>query len=174
MIRVNPESGEDRAKILGYCEHLKLHVINARDVDGCVAIELTRDSIQGTALITGLKTNARAKFHELKESLLKELLALNERLLESAAHATIEQVKRLTPTQVLDKAEFLADGDDLTPLQKGTDLAIDEITTDDDGNPVIVLEAFWKQNRWIAHITFGPDFEVMRAYVEKDKTLFRR
>ena len=75
MIKVSPLSGEDRAKILDYCEGRKLHVVNERDVDNCVVIDLERDSVQGAALLTGLKTNAMAKFKVMKESAMKSLLA---------------------------------------------------------------------------------------------------
>lgn len=177
MLRVKPESGEDRAKILDYCEQRKLQVVNERDVDGCVVIDIEAEGIPTSALITGFKTNARAKFKRIEESmsLLKELIQLNEqKLAEQQAHATVDQVKRLTVEQVLDKADFCADGDDLTPITDGEDQAIDEVTTDDDGNPVVVVEAYYKRNRFTASIVFGPDLEVIKVYVEKDKNAFKR
>jgi hypothetical protein len=93
---------------------------------------------------------------------------------ESTAHATVEQVEHFTPEQVLDKADMLADGDDLTPIHNGKGLTIDEVTTDDDGNPVVVLEVFVRRKRWLAHVTFGPDLEAIRVNVEEDSNAFRR
>jgi hypothetical protein len=81
MIRVQPLSGEDRAKILDYCGGHKADVVNERDVDNCVVIDIDRESVQGAALITGLKTNALAKFKVMKEAkmnLFANLLALSE------------------------------------------------------------------------------------------------
>ena len=78
MIKLYPLSGEDRAKILDYCEGHKAEVTNERDFEDCVLINVERETIQGAALITGLKTNAKAKFKDkslVKESLLQALLA---------------------------------------------------------------------------------------------------
>ena len=81
MIKVKPIDAEHRAKILDYCEGHKAHVVNERDVDNCVVIDIERNSVQASALLVGLKTNAKAKFKiitDIKESLLKELLSLYE------------------------------------------------------------------------------------------------
>jgi uncharacterized protein YuzE len=79
MIKVKPASAEDRAKIVDYCEGHKAHVVNERDVDDCVVIDVEQGSIMATALITGLKTNAGAKLKVIETtSLLAALLALYE------------------------------------------------------------------------------------------------
>jgi uncharacterized protein YuzE len=170
MIKVNPLSGEDRAKILDYCEGHKAQVVNERDVDDCVVIDMDRNSIQGAALITGFKTNAQAKFKDmsLKENILLSLLALQE------SASVMKAVEALTVEQVISKADYCAGGDDLTPLYKGKEQKVEEVTTDDHGDTVVVISAVYRSNTWMGHVTFNNKLDAIEVTVVKDKMRFKR
>jgi len=175
MIKVNPLSGEDRAKIIDYCEGHRAHVVNERDVDDCVVIDIERDSIQGAALLTGLKTNAKAKFKVIKESIFAHLLALailNEAKLDEAINS---QVKNMSAVEILDKADLCPTADNLTQLLKSKKLEIEEITSSDN-RTVATVSGWHRGSKHTATVVFD-GLDVISCDVEKDtggKKEFRR
>lgn len=175
MIRVCPSTPEDREKILDYCEGRKLHVVNERDVDNCVVIELEKDSPQGIALVTGLKTNAGAKFKTLKEAavnLLAELIELQECKMKKAKRKkrlaeADAKIEAMSAAEILAAADHCSTCDDLTPLLKGKDVEVEEVTETDSGEPVAIVSGWYRGSKYTANVTFNGD-DVISCDVEKD------
>jgi hypothetical protein len=59
-------------------------------------------------------------------------------------------------------------------LYKGKEQKVEEVTTDDHGDTVVVISAVYRSNTWMGHVTFNNKLDAIEVTVVKDKMRFKR